>query len=395
MDRLEHIEGLIEAGVTSFKIEGRLKDVSYVKNITALYRKRIDQIIESKPGISRTSSGKTVFSFEPDAKKTFHRGATPYFDNDDIASSGTSKSIGESLGTTDKIGINYFTFSKLSVSSLINNGDGLCFFNTAGDLRGMQVVKTIDDRVLVHTMPEGLTKGTLVYRNHNHNFLKQLEGETAQRKIGIDLIFKETENGFELIGTDEDSVSSYVRLDAEKIPANKPETAKENIRKQLSKLGDTIFKLGSIDIRAGEYFLSVSQLNSMRRELTAQMEEERIKQYCRPVRNMVPQADAEYPETTLDYSHNVINELSRSFYLKHGVNEVAPGFEMKRPETDSVVMTARLCLRKQLNACPKQKDHVKLKEPLEIENSGRLFGLKFDCSNCRMEIVLKDEDSGG
>jgi putative protease len=392
MDRSAYLEDLIDAGVTSFKIEGRLKDAAYVKNTTALYRKMLDGIIDSRKDLKSSSSGRTVFFFEPDPRKTFHRGATPYFSGDDIASQGTAKSIGELLGVAGKTGTNYFSFLDGRKAESINNGDGLCFFDGAWRLCGMQVVKVVEGRVLVHKMPEGLIKGVEIFRNHDHEFLRKLEGNTSDRKIALRLKFSEIPDGFELSGEDEDGISASVMLQTAKQPATNPEASAAGIRKQVSKLGGTIFSLSSFELESGPFFLTAAQLNAMRRELAERLEASRMKQYERPLRESVSEPDAAYPEAILDYNYNVGNEAARNFYLKHGVSEVSPAFEVVRPAGIPVVMTSRLCLRRLLGACPKQKGYVKLDEPLTIENSGRKFALRFDCSRCIMMIVQMEDE---
>ncbi len=387
MDRSACLEEMIDAGVTSFKIEGRLKDAAYVKNITALYRKKLDSIIDGRKNLVRASSGATAFFFEPDARKTFHRGSTPYFNNEDISSLGTSKSTGEPLGTVRESGFNWFKFSDNKVSTAINNGDGLCFFDTGMELKGLQVIKVSEGRVQVHVMPEGLNKGTLIYRNHDRIFSRQLETDTSSRNIALDLVFRETSDGFELSGTDEDGISCTVKLNIEKQPARKPEAVAEFIRKQLLKLGGSIFNPGSIKIKSEGYFLTSAQLNAMRRELAYMMEKLRIEEYKRPLRGPAKHPDAVYPGSNLDYTYNVSNKASKRFYIAHGVTGIEPAFEISRPLSAPVVVNARLCLRKELNACPKLKNHTTFSEPLVIENSGRAYVLGFDCSRCRMTLT--------
>lgn len=391
MDRSDWLEPLIDAGVTSFKIEGRLKDTGYVKNITALYRKKLDTIIEDKSELSRASSGRTTFFFEPDARKTFHRGATPYFDNADIASPGTPKSTGEPLGAVSESGLNWFRFSDKTILSKINNGDGLCFFKDGIELKGLQVVKIVDGRVQVHAMPEGLIKGTMIHRNHDHVFSKELEADTSLRKIALDLVFKETVEGFELTGTDEDGTSCSVRLNIEKEPARNTETAARSIKKQLSKLGDTHFSPNSIKILSDRFFLTTAQLNALRRELVEKLDNQRMTEYKRPVKKPAPGTDAAYPEKYLDYTYNVSNDASKRYYTRHGVETIEPAFEISRPTSSPVVMRARLCLRKELNACPRDKGHKTLSEPLIIENSGRTYLLSFDCSRCNMMLTPQED----
>ncbi|HXK48589.1 MAG TPA: U32 family peptidase, partial [Deltaproteobacteria bacterium] len=205
MDRSAHLSDLIDAGVTSFKIEGRLKDAAYVKNITAYYRTCIDSVLESRSDLRRSSGGKTEILFSPDPRRTFSRGSTCFFlhDKDDgVWSPDTSKSLGEEIGIVRQCGTNWFTLD--SDAAGINAGDGLCFFNRSRELQGMQVVTADGARVRVHQPVDGLTPGMAVFRNHDHLFLRGLSGRTSRRKCGLSLVFREAPEGFVLEGRDED-----------------------------------------------------------------------------------------------------------------------------------------------------------------------------------------------
>lgn len=389
MDRSEHLSQLIDAGVTAFKIEGRLKDIAYVKNITSLYRLRLDALIEGRPDLKRASSGTTTISFSPHAAKTFSRGSTAYFlrdQDDDIWSPDTSKSIGEAIGRVKRGSQNWFTLCE--GHEKIHAGDGLCYFDSRRELKGLQVVKVVEGRVQVHTPPVDLKPGTTVYRNHDHRFLKQLEGTAAERTVGVCLRLCETPDGFALEAIDEDGVRAAVRHAVPKLAAEKPEQALETVRKQLSRLGESMFRLAALDIQTPAYFLRASELNRMRRDLIAALEENRRLSYERPMRGHEPQPTARYPVIHLDASYNVSNEAARMFYRRHGVQTISECFDLHTPVSGEVVMTTRHCLRRCLHACVRETSPVRLALPLAIVNGQRRFRLDFDCRLCRMLVVL-------
>jgi len=389
MDRSEHLAELIDAGVTAFKIEGRLKDSAYVKNITALYRQRIDAIVEGRPDLKRASSGLTTLGFTPEAARTFSRGSTAYFlkdRDDDVWSPDTSKSLGQVIATVRTSAHNWFTLSE--GHETINAGDGLCYFDSRRELRGLQVVKVIQGRVLVHTPPVDLKPGTTVYRNHDHRFLKQLEVASAQRTVGIHLTLGETQDGFELRALDEDGICAVVSHKIPKLMAEKPEQARETIHKQLSRLGGSMFHLTGLEIMTPAYFLRTSELNRLRRDLITALEENRRLSYHRLMRGPEPQPAAVYPVVHLDSSYNVSNEAAKAFYRRHGVLSISECFDLHTPVSGEVVMTAKHCLRRCLRACPRETSPVRLALPLVIVNAQRRFRLEFDCRLCRMLVIL-------
>lgn len=395
MDRSAYLADLIAAGVSAFKIEGRLKDSAYVKNITAYYREKLDALIDGRTDLKRASSGRTTVSFAPDPRKTFHRGATAYFlksDDDDIWSPDTPKSIGEELGVVRRCGSNWFTLD--AGTEEIHAGDGLCFFDWERELHGLQVVKGVDGRVQVHATLAGLEPGMRVLRNRDHVFLKQLEGPTAARTVGLTLWFREIPSGFELCGVDEDGVTATVRLIAGKAAAAQPAAALETIRKQLSKLGGSLFHLDALHMETGAYFLRTAELNQLRRDLIEALEKQRWLTYPRMERGPAPDPLALYPFSELDYCFNVSNAAAREFYRNHGVTAIDDAFELRNNQGDDVVMTTRHCLRRCLDACPRREMKAKLKEPLSIEHAGRRFLLEFDCRMCRMKVKRGALESG-
>jgi len=390
MDRSHYLADLISAGVSAFKIEGRLKDESYVKNITAFYRSRIDSILEGNPDLKRSSSGHTSFSFTPDPTRTFHRGSTAYFlaggQEDDVWSPDSPKSLGEEIGTVEKTGPAWFTLYRNAEK--IHAGDGLCFLDENRELKGLQVVRVTGKRVLAHLTLNGLKPGMVVHRNHDHEFLKQLKSLTSTRKIHLDLTFSETPDGFVLEGRDEDGISAQAAIASSKEEAVKPQAALDTMKKQLSKLNDGIFSLSSLTLRTRPCFLRTSELNMVRRQVVSMIESKRDMAFRQTLRRRSPSPGAVYPERALDFSYNVSNTAARRFYERYGVCTMEPAFEVQKPPCPTVLMTTRHCLRRSLGACLRQKSPAVLKEPLFIETEGHRFRLEFDCGNCRMRVVL-------
>ncbi len=389
LDRSASLTGLIDAGVTAFKIEGRLKDVSYVKNVTAFYRTLLDGIIAERPGLAQASSGSTVFTFSPDPRKTYSRGATDFFlhgRDDGMWSPDTPKATGEELGSVLACGPGWFTLD--GGADDISPGDGLCFFTSGRELRGMQVVKTSGSRVVLHEPAEGLEPGAKVFRNRDHRFLKTLSGQTAERRIGLHLAFLETEEGFVLQGTDEDGVTAEVFFEEDRVPAQKPGTALDSLRKQLSKLGESIFSLASLKLDTKPYFFRASELNQLRRDLITVLEDNRRLARPRALRQLAPGGQALLPGADLDERANVSNRAAAAFYRKHGAASIKPAFELKNPGAGAQVMVTKHCLRRVLGACPREGSKAVLEEPLFIEHGGKRFRLAFDCAACLMKIVL-------
>jgi putative protease len=389
MDRSDCLAELIACGISAFKIEGRLKDRAYVKNITAFYRNRIDGILESRTDLQRASSGRTDISFTPAPYKTFCRGSTNYFlhgDADDIWSPDTPKSTGEKIGIVTQTGPDWFTLD--TGAGTVNAGDGLCFFDGEKDLKGLQVVKVAAGRIQVHISVSGLRSGMAIFRNRDHRFLKQLDGHSSSRRIALHLTFRDIPEGFLLEGQDEDGVRASVILTADKKPADKPEAAVDTIRKQLSRMNDTIFYLASLDLASPPCFLRTAELNRLRRDLTAAMEDKRLKLFPRLVRPSQVDPQALYPITDLDFSYNVSNLMARKFYHEHGVSSIESAFEQESRGVGTKVMTTRHCLRRCLSACPRRQKKESLAEPLFIQNGRRRFRLAFDCFNCLMFIII-------
>lgn len=383
LDLSGSLEEMMEAGVMSFKIEGRLKDVDYVKNITAYYRKKLDAILDESTRYVRSSAGKTTILFEPNPEKSFRRGDTDYFLHGrkaDIVQLHTPKSMGEPIGKVKEIGEYYFTMSS---AEKLNNGDGLCFVNPHGDLTGFRVNRVDGRRVYPADMPK-LSEGIWLYRNQDQAFEKILKGKTSERKIALQVLFKETPTGFSIQLTDESEITSLFEAECEKQLAQKPEGVTDNIKNQLLKLGNTIYESNSIQIEIdAPWFFPASRLSEWRRLAVEQMDEVRKKAYVREARKESLQADFGVKE--LSYLGNVTNKLSEQFYQEHGVETVMPGFEVKAQE-GVPLMFCKHCIKFTMGWCPKEGYKATFKEPLFLRNNDQEYQLTFDCKACEMHI---------
>jgi 23S rRNA 5-hydroxycytidine C2501 synthase len=379
----DYLADLIDAGVTSFKIEGRLKEPSYVKNITAFYRAKLDAVMEAREGLRPSSSGKITFFFIPDPERTFNRGATDYLirgRKHGLVSLQTPKSVGKLLGTVQSVGNGFFV---LPTSNELHNGDGICFFGENDELMGSKINRVEESRVFPNSM-EGIEPGVVVYRNYDHEFGQLLAADSAQRTVDIDLTFDETPDGFQLLAVDEDRNQATHRLVHQKEIARKPIAARETIRTQLSKLGETIFNANSVTIVPKQVpFLPVGVLNQLRRNCIAFLEVERTRNIPRQVKTIVPN-DFPYPHKRLDYSANIVNDKAVAFYTRHGVEEIEKGLELQTDASGKTLMTTRHCLKFQFDLCRGDKGGA---EELFLSDGKTSYKLEFDCEQCVMKIV--------
>ena len=384
LDLSDSLEELMVAGVTSFKIEGRLKDVDYVKNITAFYRKKLDALLDGNANYEKASAGHITFFFEPNPEKSFRRGATDYFlhgRKPDIAQLDTPKSLGEPIGKVTYIGRNFF---EVHNGHLLNNGDGLCFINKHGDLTGFRVNRVERKQIFPAEMPK-ITDGVMLYRNQDQAFEKILKGKTAERKIALKISFKEISNGFSIQLSDEDGISTIYETACEKQLAQKPDAVNENIKNQLSKLGNTIYEASDITIQIeSPWFFPASRLSEWRRLAVEQLDVVREKAYIRiPKHEPKP---ATFPISQLSYLGNVTNAQAESFYREHGVEEIMPGFEVKAQEGVPLMFTKH-CIKFTMGWCPKEGYKATFKEPLNLRNNDQEYELTFDCKACEMRIT--------
>jgi len=382
----EHLEALLDAGITSFKIEGRLKDLPYVANTVGYYRQKLNSIL-SRKDLRRGSSGSVHLNFQPNLEKSFNRGFTDYGLTGpaaSVASMDTPKSTGEYVGTITRVEESCFT---LDAAHDLHNADGICFFDRQQNLDGT-VVNRVDERRIYPQKMHGIRKGQRIYRNFDYVFSRKLTGRAAERKIGISMLLQETPSGLILVGTDEDGNQATVEIAGQRQPAQKKETARQTILAQLTNLGNTIFECSDLQLRTKDvYFVPVSRLNVARRELVQRLLQARQVNRPRPAgggrRN-----DEPFPEKCLTYTGNVLNAKARAFYRRHGVETISPAAESGLDLSGQRVMTTRYCLRKELGMCPGAGSGG-LADPLILQDEdGREYELRFHCGRCGMEVFF-------
>lgn len=390
LNQSDRLEQLLDAGASSLKIEGRLKDVAYVKNVTAAYRLRLDEILSRRPEYVRSSSGSSRYMFTPQLDKSFSRGFTHYFlqgRGEDIASFDTPKSLGEEMGMLKEQRGHSFTVA--GVKSF-HNGDGICYLDGQGRLQGFRVNRVEDNRIFPAGEVPRIPPRTRLYRNFDQEFEKLLARKSAERKIALRWALWETPQGFALSAEDEDGNRAARSFDYPKELARSPQDA--NLRAQLGKLGNTPFEaVGEMDIRlADNWFLPASVVTDWRRQVVDCLLQVRRIRYRREWQVWKPTAHA-FPLASLTYLGNVMNGEARRFYLEHGVATVAPAYEAQAvPE--AVLMFCRHCLRYSMGWCPTfQKKRSPYREPYYLVSSdGRRFRLSFDCKNCQMKVYAAE-----
>jgi 23S rRNA 5-hydroxycytidine C2501 synthase len=379
----EYLPQLVDAGITSFKIEGRLKDAAYVKNVTSFYRSRLDAILEQRPGFRAASSGKTLFTFAPDPSRSFNRGFTDYFlkrRTRDAASTRTPKSLGAALGKVTSVRPDSFVINS---SRLLHNGDGICFFDTNDELRGVNINRVEGELVYPNSM-DGIEPGAMIYRNHDHNFTKLLQGKSATRKIDVEMALEELVDGLALRATDEDGVRAVASITHCNEVATKTEAALQTMQTQLARTGDTDFTLRHfVYIPATVYFVPASVLNTLRRECLSALAAERTNRYPRQEHTIVPN-DFPFPVATLDRYANVTNEKARTFYRRHGVSQFEDAVEQQESFAGTRLMTNKYCLKYQFDLCRGEQSNA---EELYLSDGKRRYKLEFDCDRCVMRVI--------
>nr|WP_305040919.1 U32 family peptidase [Gilliamella sp. M0320] len=390
---------LIQAGVRSFKIEGRYKDLSYVKNITAFYRKKLDEILEKSDDFVSASSGRTQHLFTPDPNRTFHRGATDYFVRGRQANIGafdSPKFIGLPIGEMTKV-----TNQAIDIKSekVLTNGDGLNVLvkREIVGFRADKVEKIANNhyRVFPNELPKVFHSLKLPYqinRNLDHNWQQVLLKESSSRRIGVAFELRNQSNIVQLIATSEEGCSVKIALKGEFELAEQSDKALKNIKDSLSKLGQTIYYLTDLNVNLTEiFFIPSSQLNQLRRDIIDKLTLERLTHYQRKLRK--PQAEPApiYPEEQLSFLANIYNHKAREFYTQHGVKLIERAFEAHEIKDDAPLMITKHCLRFAFNLCPKQAkgiQGVKTKvTPMKlIQNNNEELILKFNCKACEMQV---------
>jgi collagenase-like PrtC family protease len=395
-DQSANLRALIEAGVSSFKIEGRYKDMAYVKNATAHYRQLLDGLLDEMPEYARSSSGLCTYSFTPQPDKTFNRSTTEYFIHgrgEDVGAFDTPKFAGEEIGKVTRVGQDHF---EVDTTLELHNGDGVCFFDVHKELVGLRVNTVQGKRLYPNEMPADLRRNTTVYRNRDHAYMRQLEKPSAERRIPVALTVKETNDGFTLVVTDADGFTAEAQCIADKLPAQNPEKAEAALRENLGKLGGTDFSVKEINLDIGQpWFVPASVVNALRRDAISQLQQVRANGYRRPAPGMPAEPPAIYPEDTLSYLANIYNRKARAFYEKHGVQAIASAYEANEELGEVPVMITKHCLRYSFAMCPKEAKGVIgvqgtiTAEPMTLVNGKDRITLKFDCKRCEMHVMGK------
>ncbi len=370
----DYLEDLINIGVKSFKIEGRLKDETYVKNVVLFYRDLIDKICENK-----TSEGVILKDFTPNLNKTFNRGYTSYFlgKNEDITSKETPKSKGEYLGKVSSNNKNFITID-FTANTTIKPQDGLCYLSKDG-LKGFLVNKVIGNKIYPNNFQDKLMQGTEIYRNQDKDFESKIKNSKTKRVILT--AFKIKEN--EIILTDGLNEISH-KITKGDFAQNK-EKMKENIEKCFKKTADSIFYASEITFLSENIpFLPISQLNEIRRKMYLALENLRLKNYKKNKGGKIKYAN--YKETNTDYRLNIHNKKACEFYQKCNVNPIEFSVEKTGNYKGKEIMRCKYCIRRSLNIC--LKNNPKNKEKLFLKDEkNKKYPLVFDCKNCEMAII--------
>ncbi|MDZ7921080.1 U32 family peptidase [Rhodoferax sp.] len=413
----ENLAALVDAGIRSFKIEGRYKDMGYVKNITAHYRKLLDQLIEdrqfSDQPLARSSSGTTTFTFEPDPNQNFNREFTDYFVQGrriDIGAFDTPKNPGQPIGYVTKVNADSVELELTDRSKALSNGDGLCYYDLQKELEGLAI-----NRAEPINAPKGLwrvfpkdplpgfkdlRKGVEVNRNRDVNWTRTLDKKSSDRRIGIWAVLAETPDGIALTLTDEDGFTATARTTLPLERAKDAATVMDTLKDSVSKMGTTIFAALDVQVQFTQpWFVPASVLNPLRREAVEALERARAAGFQRLLPATPVEPPVAYPEDTLSYLANVFNQAAHGFYAKHGVKVIAPAYEAVEELGEVSLMITKHCVRFSLSLCPKQakgvtgvQGQVKA-EPLQLINGKEKLTLRFDCKPCEMHVVGKMKTS--
>ena len=409
-----NLRALIDAGVRSFKIEGRYKDLGYVKNITAHYRTLLDAIIEERAytaqPLARASSGSTRFLFTPDPDQNFNREFTDYFVNgrkDDIGAFDTPKTPGRAIGWVTKIGEDFVELETSDPATILHNGDGLCYYDLQKELVGMAINTAEPVSALGlnkwRVYPndplaelKDLRKGLEINRNRDMDWVRMLDKKSSERRIGLWAQLGETADGFELTLTDEDGHAASACTVQAHQPASDAAKAETTLREQLNRFGSTIFSVHDISLNLSQpWFVPASALNQLRRDAVIALEAARAAALARLQRAKPVEPPVPFPEDTLSYLANVYNAQAHAFYMKHGVRVIDAAYESKEEEGEVSLMITKHCVRFSLSLCPKQakgvigvKGTIKA-EPLHLINGKEKLTLRFDCKPCEMHVVGK------
>lgn len=405
MCQLDRLGDLLEAGVCSLKIEGRLKDANYVKNVVATYSEALNAYIAKHTGkYCRSSYGRCTYTFTPALEKTFNRGFTHYFFNGrqkDISSFNTPKAMGEYVGYVKEIRRGSFN---VAGTAMFANGDGLCFFNRQKKLEGFRVNRVENNRLYPLTMPKNLEPGMALYRNNDIEFERAMQGKTATRKLQVRFVVDVVDGKLTFTATDECGRSANVVLN--ETPEKAQKSQHDNIVKQLEKLGNTVWTANGISINnsADEFFIPSSRLAAVRRELLEALENTPVSNHTdkqavgETTTNSVNANNTVYADTI--NIANVANTTAQNYYAAHGVKNAPTAFELNSdykagsttaPSAVPPLMTCRYCLRYALGYCVKNGGkRPTWHEPLHLEaKNGIRVRLAFNCAKCQMEVYAE------
>ncbi len=404
----ENLRALIDAGCRSFKIEGRYKDMAYVKNITAHYRRLFDEILTERPELAASSHGQARFSFTPDPNQNFNREFTDYFvqgRKEDIGAFDTPKNPGQPIGWVTKVASDHLEIGTDDPQAVLHNGDGLCYYDLHKELIGLQINRAEPAAAQGHwkLWPKDpmdgfkdLRKGVQINRNRDMSWVRTLEKKSAERRMGVWVKLAEDPQGLQLSLTDEAGfVGTATLATAWQAPKDSAGAAAK-LEQQLAKLGDTVFTPLQVQLALSRpWFVPPSQLNALRREAVTALEAARAAGLPRLPRAVPVAPPAPYPEDTLTYLANVFNDKARQFYAKHGVKVIAAAYEAQEEQGEVSLMITKHCVRYSLSLCPKQAKGVTgvqgtvKAEPLQLINGKEKLTLRFDCKPCEMHVVGK------
>ena len=418
-----NLAALVDAGIRSFKIEGRYKDMGYVKNITAHYRTLLDALIEERQGsalpLARAASGSTTFTFAPDPNQNFNREFTDYFvqgRKEDIGAFDSPKNPGQAIGYVTQVGPNWVELETTDPATVLHNGDGLCYFDLQKELVGLAINRaeavgktkagastTQRWRVFPKDDMTGLKdlrKGTEVNRNRDVDWVRVLDKKSSDRRIGVWASLQDTARGLSLNLTDEDGNSATAHAALPHDLAKDPQAAQDALREHISKLGATIFTALDVQVAMTKpWYVPASVLNPLRREAVEALEAARARALQRLPRAQAVQPPVPYPQDTLSYLANVHNQQAHAFYARHGVKVIDAAYEDNEELGEVSLMITKHCVRFSLSLCPKQAKGVTgvqgtvKAEPLQLVNGKEKLTLRFDCKPCEMHVVGKMKTS--
>ena len=385
MNLADRIGDLLDAGVSSFKIEGRLKDEGYIRNVVASYRQAVDEALKSRPEMRRSSIGESIPDFTPDPSKSFTRGESQYFFDGKragVASFDTPKAVGEFVGHVVRVERGRRGGFRLDCRHQLGAGDGICMISPRGSL-GTNI-NAVEGEVIYPNRMDGIEVGVAVYRNSDHKFNLQLErsrtrrviptrGEVVVEQDRIVLKYRDCEGV-------EASAERGVGLDV----AKNREANRRSIETQVAKSGDTIFAVRGVEVRGDEWFVPASLMTELRREALEKLLAERRK-LTLPHWITEENPDAKFPRKRVTADENVTNHLAEEFYLSHGVEEIEPALELSETMKGKRVMSSAYCIRREMGQCLRQ--HPTLKGDLYLERGNLRYRLEFDCRKCEMHLV--------